>query len=154
MTQPADGTALSRRSGKTRDRGALSVFTAIIALAVMTFLGGVVDFEQKLEAWHDANVLAQEAARAGAGQVNLDRFYTRGQFIIDRAAAIEAANRYLRASGHTGTVTPTGPHSIHVSVVIERPAIFLPLIGISTLRVRGAATADLVAGIGRPAEGR
>jgi hypothetical protein len=115
------------------------------------FLGVVVDFEQKLEARHDANVIAQEAARAGAGQVDLDRAYARGQFTVDRDAAVQASNGYLRAGGHTGSVAPVGGRSIRVSVVIERPAIFLTLIGTSTLRVRGEATADLVTGVGREA---
>jgi Flp pilus assembly protein TadG len=152
LQAPRSETPLAHRPEQARDRGALSIFTAIIAMTVVIFLGGVVDFEQKLEARHDANILAQEAARAGAGQVNLDRFYTRGQFTIDRAAAIRASTAYLQASGHTGTVTPAGTRSIRVSVVIERPAIFLPLIGISNLRVRGAATADLVAGVEGPTQ--
>jgi Flp pilus assembly protein TadG len=152
MTPLPRRAVLPRRCDASEDQGALSIFTAIIALVVVIFLGGVIDFEQKLEARHDANILAQEAARAGAGQVNLDRFYTRGQFTIDRAAAIDASTAYLRASGHTGTVTTAGARSIRVSVVIERPAIFLPLVGISSLRARGEATADMVAGVEGPTE--
>jgi hypothetical protein len=116
------------------------------------FLGVIVDFEQKLEARHDANIIAQEAARAGAGQVDRDHAYARGQFTVDRDAAIQASNAYLRASGHTGSAIAVGGRSIRVSVVIERPAIFLTLIGTSTLRVQGEATADLVTGVSTEAQ--
>ena len=130
------------------DRGALSIFTVIITLVVMVFFGAIVDFEQKLEARHDANIAAEEAARAGAGQIDRSRAYAEdGAFIIDRQAAISAAQQYLRAGGYTGTVTPISPRRISVQVTITRRAIFLPLIGISALHVQASAAADLVTGV-------
>lgn len=136
--------------GVRYDRGGLSIFTVIIVLVVMVFLGGIVDLEQKLQARHDANVIAQEAARAGAGQVDRTQAYAHGVFTVDRDAAIRAAQAYLRTSGHTGSVSAIGARRIRVSVVIERRAIFLPLVGISTLRVHGDADADLITGGGTP----
>jgi hypothetical protein len=135
-------------SGKERgDHGGLSIFVVIITFAVIIFMGAIVDFEQKLEVRHDVNIIAQEAARAGAGQIDRGHAYTSGQYIVDRDAAIRASNNYLRASGYSGSVTPVGTRSIQVRVIAERQAIFLPLIGISTLRAEGAATADLVTGV-------
>jgi hypothetical protein len=144
---PPRHTRSAVRGDSGGDHGGLSIFTVVITLVVVVFLGAIVDFEQKLEARHDANVIAQEAARAGAGQVDRGRAYARGLFTVDRDAAIRAANAYLRASGHPGSVTPVGSRGIRVTVVIERPAIFLTLIGTSTMRVRGQATADLVTGV-------
>lgn len=130
------------------DRGALSIFTLIITMVVVVFFGAIVDFEQKLQARHDANIAAEEAARAGAGQIDRDRAYARGgTFTIDRAAAIRAAQQYLRAGGYTGSVRPLGTRQIKVDVAITKPAIFLPLIGISTLHVDAVAVADLATGI-------
>ncbi|MFB4302236.1 pilus assembly protein TadG-related protein [Actinomadura sp. NTSP31] len=128
----------------------MSVFAVIITLVVVVFFGAVVDFEQVLEARHDANTAAQEAARAGAGQVDRDRAYDRGQFLVDREYATQAARYYLRTSGYTGTVTRAGRHSIRVHVSVTRPARFLSLIGISTLHADGEATANLTPGVEGP----
>ncbi|WP_395111527.1 pilus assembly protein TadG-related protein [Actinomadura sp. SCN-SB] len=125
------------------ERGSLSIFAVIITLVVVVFFGAVVDFGHKLQARHDAYAAAQEAARAGAGQVDLYRAYAHGRYTVDRAHAVRAAHSHLRASGHTGSVTATGPRSIQVRVTITRPALFVHLIGIPTLTAHGTATADL-----------
>jgi hypothetical protein len=130
------------------DRGALSIFAIIITLVVVVFFGAIVDFGQKLQARHDANVVAEEAARAGAGQVDRDRAYGRGgSFTIDREAAIRAAQNYLLAAGYSGAATPLGARRIRVHVTVSRPAISLPLIGITQLHVDANADADLATGI-------
>ncbi|NEA27634.1 hypothetical protein G3I70_34830 [Actinomadura bangladeshensis] len=128
----------------------MSIFAVILTLVVVVLFGAVVDFEQKLEARQDANTAAQEAARAGAGRVDLNRAYSDGKFTVDRRAAVRAARDYLRAGGYTGTVTTSGTHAIHVHVTITRPAVFLPAIGISHLRADGDATANLTTGVEGP----
>jgi Flp pilus assembly protein TadG len=141
-------TCSRRRLRLAGDRGALSIFTVIITLVVVVFFGAIVDFEQKLEARHDANIAAEEAARAGAGQIDAGRAYAHGgAFVIDRQAAIRAAQQHLRAGGYTGAVTPIDARHISVRVTISRRAIFLPLIGITTLHVQADAVADLVTGV-------
>jgi Flp pilus assembly protein TadG len=134
------------------DRGSISVFAVIITLVVVVFFGAIVDFEQALEARQDANAAAQEAARAGAGQVDLDRAYASGHFVINQATALHAAQDYLRAGGYTGTAAPDGAHTIRVRVSISRPALFLPVIGISTLHATATATADLTTGVEGPSQ--
>ncbi|GAA2456003.1 hypothetical protein GCM10010191_89140 [Actinomadura vinacea] len=130
----------------------MSVFAVIITLVVVVFFGAVVDFEQKLEARHDAHTTAQEAARAGAGHIDLDHAYGHGRFVVGRQAAQRAAEQYLRAGGHAGSVTPVGTRSIRVRVTVTRPALFLPLIGISTLRADAVAVADLTYGVEGPSQ--
>ncbi|MGI5206163.1 TadE/TadG family type IV pilus assembly protein [Spirillospora sp. CA-108201] len=129
------------------ERGSVSVFAVIITLVVLVFFGAVVDFEQVLEARQDANTIAQEAARAGAGRVDQNRAYAHGQYVVDRESAIRAARSYLRASHHTGTVTTAGRRTIRVHVSITRPAQFLSLIGISVLQADGTAIANLTTGV-------
>lgn len=132
------------------DGGSVSIFAVILTLIVVVFFGAVVDFERKLEARQDAATAAQEAARAGAGHVDLDRAYGQGEFTVDRRAAIRAARAYLQAGGYTGTVTASGPRSIDVHVTITRPALFLPVIGITHLRADAVATANLITGVRGP----
>ncbi|GAA2278003.1 hypothetical protein GCM10010402_38260 [Actinomadura luteofluorescens] len=134
------------------DAGSVSIFAVILTLVVVVFFGAVVDFEQKLEARQDANTAAQEAARAGAGRVDLDRAYTDGRFVVDRREAIHSARAYLRAGGYAGTVTTSGTRAIRVHVTVTRPALFLPVIGISHLRADGSATANLTTGVQGPAQ--
>ncbi|GLY86015.1 pilus assembly protein TadG-related protein [Actinoallomurus iriomotensis] len=140
--------AASRAERRSGDRGGLSIFTVIITLVVVVFFGAIVDFGRQLDARHDANIAAEEAARAGAGQIDADRAYAHGgTFVINRSDAIRAAQNYLHAGGYTGTVTPLDDHRISVHVTITRRAIFLPLIGITALHVQADAVADLVTGV-------
>ncbi|MFI0411851.1 pilus assembly protein TadG-related protein [Actinomadura sp. 3N508] len=128
----------------------MSIFAIITTLVVLVFFGAVVDFGQKLQARQEATTAAQEAARAGAGRVDLDRAYTRGEFVVDRSSAVHAVRAYLRSSGYTGTVTASGTHAIRVHVTIIRPAIFLPIIGVTRLRADAIATANLTTGVQGP----
>lgn len=125
------------------DQGALSIFIAVIAFAVIVFLGAIVDLDQQLQALHDANIAAEEAARAAAGRINHDRAYSSGQIVIDHHAAVRAAADYLRHSGYTGAVTAVSDNRVQVNVTITRPAVFLPLIGIHVLRADASAVANL-----------
>lgn len=68
------------------------------------------------------------------------------------AAAAAAARAYLSASGLPGTVRVTGPQQIRVSVTVRRRAVFLALIGVSSLQATATAAADLVQGIESPGQ--
>ncbi|WP_169809347.1 pilus assembly protein TadG-related protein [Actinomadura chibensis] len=129
------------------DGGSVSVLAVILTVVVVMFFGAVVDFEQKLEVRQDANAAAQEAARAGAGRVDLDRAYARGEFVMDGQSAIQAARAYLRSGRYTGTVTASGTHAIRVRVSIDRPSLFLQVIGIASLHADATATANLTTGV-------
>ena len=131
-----------------RDDGTLTLFTAIAAIGLLAALGFVVDAGQKLQAGQQARAIAEEAARAGAGQVNRSAAYVGDRRLVtDPAAAVTAAQAYLSHSGHTGTVTVTGDQTIQVTVTISEPAVFTTIIGISHLSATQTATANLVQGI-------
>ncbi|TMQ92747.1 hypothetical protein ETD83_26770 [Actinomadura soli] len=138
------------KRGRYGDDGSVSIFAIIITLVVVVFFGAVVDFGYKLQARHDATTAAQESARAGAARVDLDRAYTRGEFVVDRQSAVHAARAYLRSGGYTGTVTASGTRAIRVHVTITRPALFLPVIGVTRLRADAVATANLTTGVQGP----
>jgi Flp pilus assembly protein TadG len=148
-TEPS---ALSKAYGceQPSDRGSISVFAVIVTLVVVVFFGAVVDFEQVLEARQDANIAAEEAARAGAGLVDQTRAYSRGKFFVDRQSALRAARSYLRAGDYSGAVSVAGARSIRVHVTVTRPSRFLSVIGISTLRADATATANLLTGVEGP----
>lgn len=133
------------------DDGTLTLFTAITVIGLLVALGFIVDAGQKLQAGQQARAIAEEAARAGAGQVSRSAAYARGgTFTVDPAAAAAAARAYLARTGHAGTVTVTGDRTIEVTVTITEPAVFTAIIGISQVSATQAATADLFQGITRP----
>jgi hypothetical protein len=133
--------------GAGRDSGSLTLFVAITATVVVVFFGVVLDLSQQLQIRHDANIAAEEAARAAVGQIDRNRAYGDGSFVIDRQAAIHTASQYLHTAGVAGSATIVGARRIRVRVRITRQALFLPMIGVSTLHVDAAAVADLATGI-------
>jgi Flp pilus assembly protein TadG len=131
------------------DNGTLTLFTAITAIGLLAALGFAVDAGIKLKAGSEATSLAQQAARAGATQVNASAAYAHGgTFTTDPAQAVTAARAYLAAAGHTGTVTVTGARTITVRVTVTDPAVFTTIIGISHLSSTQTASATLFQGIG------
>jgi Flp pilus assembly protein TadG len=136
---------------RTSDRGTLTLFTAIVAIGLLAALGFIADAGVKLQAGNQARALAEEAARAGTGQVNQSAAYAHGgTFTVDPDQAIAAAQAYLSQSGHTGSVTVEGGRTIQVTVTVTEPAIFTTIIGISRLSDTQTASANLFQGITGP----
>ena len=132
------------------DRGSITLLTVVFFIALMAATGLVVDGGTKLRAARQASAVAEEAARAGAGQIDRSRAYTQGgRFVVDREAAVKAVRAYLFSSGNSGSVRATGAQTIRVTVTISRSTILLSAIGINRVHVTKSATADLVQGIGR-----
>jgi Flp pilus assembly protein TadG len=131
------------------DRGSLTLMLAVLFIALLALAGLVVDGGAKLDAASNAAAVAQEAARAGASQVDRPTAYTGGRFIVNQAQARSAALAYLATAGYQGTVA-TAPRSIQVTVTVVVPTKMLSLIGISSFRVSESATATLVAGVTGP----
>src|SRR5262249_50793971 len=136
------------RAVRSEDSGSLTLFTVIVAIAMLVATGFIVDAGLKLQAAQTAHEVAAEAARAGAAQVNRSAAYSvGGQFTTDPAAAVTAAEAYLSQSGHTGSVTVAGNRTIQVTVTVTVPAVFTREIGISATET---ATANLVQGVTGP----
>jgi hypothetical protein len=123
----------------------LVLFVGLIALA-----GIVIDGGAKLNQAENANAIAQEAARAGAGMVNQGVALSTGSFIVDQNQALAAAQQYLATHGYQGTVSPVGTRSIQVNVTVTAPTHVLSIIGIDTMSSNGSATASLVTGVNGP----
>lgn len=133
-----------------RDRGSLTLMLTVLMVSLLALAGLVIDGGRKLNEAENAYAIAQEAARAGAGQVNRSVAYGSGVFKVDQAQAIAAAQDYLTSTGHQGTVTAVGADRISVSVTITENTDVLSLIGIGTMTSTGTAVASLVSGVTRP----
>jgi Flp pilus assembly protein TadG len=123
---------------------------AVLMVALLALAGLVIDGGRKLNEAENAYAIAQEAARAGAGQVDTSVAYGSGVFRVDQARAITAAQDYLASAGYQGSVTADGTDAIRVSVTVTQQTAVLSLIGIDTMSSTGTAVASLVTGVTGP----
>src|SRR3954471_10654274 len=136
-------TPRERLQGEDAERGALSVFLAVLVPGLLLIIGLAVDGGAKVAATQRANAIADEAARAGGQALDVSAALT-GQVRVDPAAAVAAAQDYLARNDVPGAVTVVDGDTLRVTTTITEPTTFLGLIGISSLTVEGAGTADLI----------
>lgn len=142
---------MTDQDGGNADRGSLTLMLAVLFVALLALAGIVIDGGAKLTAAENAAAIAQEAARAGAGQVNETVAHENGSFVVDEDQAITAADAYLSGAGYTGRVTQgPGTDQIQVTVTVSQPTRVLSIIGIDTITATGTATANLVSGVTGP----
>ncbi|MGY1684929.1 TadE/TadG family type IV pilus assembly protein [Geodermatophilus sp. SYSU D00867] len=125
------------------ERGAISVFLAVLVPGLLLIIGLAVDGGAKVAATQRADAIADEAARAGGQALDVAAALA-GQVRVDPAAAVAAAQGYLARNDVAGVVTVVDGDTLQVTTTITQPTTFLGLIGIATLTVEGSGTADLV----------
>ncbi|GAA5120997.1 TadE/TadG family type IV pilus assembly protein [Haloechinothrix salitolerans] len=132
-----------RRSLAADERGQVTAFVVIITAACLLAAGLVLDGGLALSAKSRAIGQAQEAARAGAQELDLAA-YRRGTVRLNPAAARAAAQRYLHSVGASGTVT-ADVNLVRVRVDARQRTQLLGLVGIAEVTVsgRGQAHPDL-----------
>ena len=133
-----------------RERGTITLMLLIMFVALLALAGIVIDGGAKLDQAENANAIAQEAARAGAGMVNQSKALATGSFTVDQAQALAAALRYLAHRGYRCCAVADGPDAIRVTVSVTAPTRVLSIIGIDTMRSTGSATASLATGVTGP----
>ncbi|WP_160050830.1 pilus assembly protein TadG-related protein [Nocardiopsis sp. FR4] len=90
------------------DRGQATAFLVIMATALLLLVALVFDVGGALGERNRNLQLAQEAARAGAQQIDLAAYRADGTLALDPTAAATAANAFLTDAGVHGTVTVNG----------------------------------------------
>ena len=125
------------------ERGqALSVFVAVSVLGLLLMCGLVVDGGAQAEAARRAQSAAAMAARSALDTTATARL-AGAEPEVGRAVA--AARQVLRAHGVQGDISlRAGQVEVTTSTQVE--TVFLSLIGITTLRATGSATAELRTG--------
>lgn len=130
-----------------RQRGTVSAFVALVAVALFVLLGLVVDGGRAISARLAADDAAEQAARAGAGQISVAELRA-GQVVVDPLAASRAALAALQASGLRGTVTVNGD-SVTVDADFAEPTVILGIVGLTRISGSVQATAVDVHGVTR-----
>src|SRR6266536_1978975 len=118
------------------------VFTTFLAviLAAVIFGGGVI-FAARTHGYD----LVQQAARAGAQQIDAATYRSSGVLRLDPSRAATAARQFLAAAGATGTVTVTAAR-ITVTATSHQPTPMLANFGVTTVTVTSTASATPTAG--------
>lgn len=122
------------------ERGAVSTFLAVIALALLMAAGLAIDGGRKVNTLREASHLADNAARAGAQAIDLNTLRSTGEIRLLPDEAEQAVAEYLLALGHTASFIEVSGDTISVTVELEVEPVLLP-IGTITVTSTEAATA-------------
>lgn len=114
-----------------RERGAVAVSVAVLAVALLLVVGLVFEGGVAIAAKRRAVNVSEQAARAGAEQLDLGAMRADGSFRLDPAKAAAAANAYLAAAGTGGSVSVDGDTVTVTGVAWSSPTSLLATIGIS-----------------------
>ncbi|WP_406834862.1 pilus assembly protein TadG-related protein [Streptomyces sp. AHU1] len=127
------------------DRGGMELFYAGVVLIAFLVIGLVIDGGLALDSQSDADYLAQEAARAGAQQIDPAQAITGQALVLDPDAARAGARAFLTRQGLDGDVTVSADGQILTVTVhdVYHP-YFASLIGVDAMPVAGHGTATLL----------
>jgi Flp pilus assembly protein TadG len=139
---------VTRRPANAGDAGAVTVILLLLAGAFFGFAGLVWDGGRAITARQHAADLAEQAARAGADELDLAAVRGQDADAIDTPRAIADACRYVRVTtpGAECVATATST-AVTVLVTTRTPTVLLGLAGLSSLTTRGSATASAVHGV-------
>ena len=107
----------------------------MLALALFSLIGLVIDGGRAVAAQSTATGEAEQAARLGADQISVQAVRL-GTVAIDPAGATRSADAYLRAVGVAGTVTVVG-QTVSVRIESWEPTVVLGIIGIQHIGILG-----------------
>ena len=127
-------------SSTARERGAVSTFLAVIALALLMAAGLAIDGGRKVNALRQASHIADNAARAGAQAVDLDTLRTSGELRLLPDQAADRVYQYLASLGYTATQVLVTDAAVTVTVDITVEPALLPT-GPMTVTATETATA-------------
>jgi Flp pilus assembly protein TadG len=128
-------------AGRMRgDRGSGTAWAIGVVAVVALLAGAVLDGGNAMAARVAALDIAQQAARAGANQLDLAALREQGVVRLDPAAAQAAATTFLSQAGATGTATATTTEVV-VTVTRSQPTKLLRAIGVNTIGMTATASA-------------
>jgi hypothetical protein len=128
--------------------GAISAFLVVITMAMVLVAGLVLDGGRVVAARREVQDVAQGAARAGANAVD-EAALRAGTTALDGPAAVAAAQGFLAAAGHSGSVTVTAL-AVEVTVTDSVPMLLLGLGGVGPRSVTAVEQARVVRGVTGP----
>ncbi|MGI5214853.1 pilus assembly protein TadG-related protein [Plantactinospora sp. CA-290183] len=144
-------TRLLRHLARLRrdERGQITPWTVVGVLIVLVLAGLVLDLGVGMSEKVRLLDLAQGAARAGAREIDLATYRTRGVLQLEPARAAAAARVFLSQAGVPGQASASST-TVTVSISVTRPTQLLHLVGVTALPVSVTATATPLTGVTAP----
>jgi Flp pilus assembly protein TadG len=128
------------------ERGSATIFVVGFAIVLFAGAGLAIDGGRAINARDKATDVAEQAARAGAGQLDLDLLRkVDGTVVLDQGAARARADSFVTAAGLVPATTTTDSSvTVHASATYR--TALLGIIGINSIDVSGIATASPATG--------
>jgi Flp pilus assembly protein TadG len=131
---------------RDEERGAVTVFVAIVTVALLAVAGLVTDGGRILAARREAGNVAESAARAGAQAIDVRILRQQNQIALDPSEAAARARAYLTSTGYHGDVEADTQH-VQVIVTIHRSTLLLGAAGVHDFTVTSAGNATPIRGV-------
>jgi len=131
-----------------RDRGEDGQFLAMTVVFMTMFLalaGLVADGGRYFDAKQAAASEAEQAARAGAGSLDVSQLHA-GTVALDPATATSTAKNYMTSAGRPGSAWVVG-NTVYTQISYRQPTQLLGIIGVSSLQVTVTESATDISGI-------
>lgn len=128
------------------DSGAITLFVAVMAVALFAAVGLVVDAGGRVHAIQVARRAAGEAARAAGEVLDAPTVIGGSRPLPDTGGAARAARSFLAAADIEGRVTVTG-RTVHVATQVVYEPVFLSIIGLGPMTLTAESEATPTNGI-------
>ncbi|MBA9008021.1 MULTISPECIES: pilus assembly protein TadG-related protein [Thermomonospora] len=135
---------MTRRERRRDDRGSIAMYTVLLTPAVLLLAGLLVDGGLAIHARQRAADMAEQAARAGANEIDADALRATGEPVIDTGAACGAAYDLLEAYRQdiAGRGCVPGADEVRVTVTIRVRAQILGIVpGLGDFTMTSTASA-------------
>jgi Flp pilus assembly protein TadG len=132
--------ALHHRS----EDGQFLAMTVVLMTMFLALTGLVADGGRYLDAKQAAASEAEQAARAGAGSLDVSQLHA-GNVALDPASAVTAAENFMTTSGHPGTAWVVGS-TVYAEISYRQPTQLLGIIGVGSLQITVTESATDVSG--------
>lgn len=125
-----------------------SVLLVLLTGAFLALAGLVWDGGRAINGRQHAADLAEQGARAGANDLDVNQLRANGTYALNQTAAIRDACHYVTVAAPSSTCTATATaSSVTVHVSMRTTTAVLGIVGITSLSSHGSATATAVQGL-------
>jgi len=133
--------ARQRRS----EDGQLLAMTCVFMTMFLALAGLVADGGHYFDAEQAAAAEAEQAARAGAGSLDVGQLHA-GTVALDPNTAVSAAESYMAFAGQPGTAWVDG-NTVYAQISYRLPTQLLGIIGVPSLQINVTQSATDVSGV-------
>ncbi len=145
----ADRLRRVRHRRRTRWRpsedGQILAMTCVFMTMFLALAGLVADGGHYFDAKQAAASEAEQAARAGAGSLDVSQLHA-GTVALDPNTAVAQAESYMVASGQPGTAWVQG-NTVYAQISYRQPTQLLGIIGVGSLQINVTESATDVSGV-------